>query len=363
MSKGFNYIETKDALKKASDEWKNAKSFGIDLECENNLHHYGQYISLIQISTNTAHWIVDVLALDDVKEVVKLFNDPEKQKIFHNVSFDLRIIERELKCRPKNIFDTQIAAQFLDKKSVGLGPLLEEYFGIKKEHKFQMADWTKRPLGKDMLEYATKDTHYLIKLRDRLKDELKRKGMLSWVEEEFKMIETNKFEQRDMTFEDMKGYSVLTDRERAMLKRIFLLRERVAKKVNRPVHFVLNSRQMLEIVKNPPKRIDDWRIMRGVHPVVKRKAEEFFYAIQKGKKEEIRLMPGTARRLTQEQRKESEKLNSIREKIAKRIGIQSHLIMNKEQIQQIVVTGKKDSLRDWQRKLVEKEIKQDKFLR
>ena len=118
-------IETEDKLREASKEWKD--DLGIDIECENNLHHYGVYISIIQVSSYDKDWVIDVMKLKDIQPVTRMLENPKIQKVFHDVGFDLRILHHQFKCRPRNIFDSQIAASLLGKTQVGLGSLLEEY--------------------------------------------------------------------------------------------------------------------------------------------------------------------------------------------------------------------------------------------
>ena len=45
----FTYIDNIKDLREASKIWENCDELGVDLECENNLHHYGSYISLIGV--------------------------------------------------------------------------------------------------------------------------------------------------------------------------------------------------------------------------------------------------------------------------------------------------------------------------
>jgi len=42
-----------------------------------------------------------------------LFTNDKIQKVFHDVNFDLRIINNQWHCQLVNIFDTQLAALFL----------------------------------------------------------------------------------------------------------------------------------------------------------------------------------------------------------------------------------------------------------
>ena len=48
--------------------------------------------------------------------------------------------------------------------------------GIILDKKYQKADWGKRPLSREMLNYARLDTHYLLELRDSLQAELQERG-------------------------------------------------------------------------------------------------------------------------------------------------------------------------------------------
>src|SRR5690606_41407611 len=80
------------------------------------------------------------------------------RKIFHDADYHLRLIQHQFGYSTRNLFDTRIAAQLLGEPSIGLGALLELYFGLKPDKRFQRADWSSRPLTAPMLEYAAGDT-------------------------------------------------------------------------------------------------------------------------------------------------------------------------------------------------------------
>ena len=185
----MQYIATKEDLNKATMHMAKQDVLAIDLECENNLHHYGTYISLIQVSCKDTDWIVDVLELKEIEPLLEILENKNIKKIFHDVSFDLRILHLQFNSRPKNIFDTQIGALLLGKNEIGLGSLLAEYYEVKKERKYQMADWTKRPLDEGMLSYATKDTKHLLPLYFDIKKELEKKGRWQWALQEAQYLE------------------------------------------------------------------------------------------------------------------------------------------------------------------------------
>jgi ribonuclease D len=345
----FTYVDTPKGLSEAAAEWKEAAELAVDLECENNLHHYGAYISLIQISTKNKNWIIDILKLGDIKPLLEVLENPTIQKIFHDVSFDFRILQEQFSCHPRLVFDTQIAALFLGKEHLGLGDLLKEYFGVDKESKYQMADWTKRPLNTEMLSYAVKDTIHLIPLRDLLKKELAQKNRWSWVEEEFAALEEADFTYKTQTFLDVRGVRIFHPEQLGIFRELFLLREQLAKKVNRPVHFVINNNHLKEYSHHPPQ----WEKVRGVHPIVRSKAALFYHAVEQGKKEPFIIPAPEKKRLSQLQKEQLEKLAELQHALAEKYHLKGHLIMNKEQMVKIVLSGRFDGLRIWQRKLVE----------
>jgi ribonuclease D len=350
----YTYIDTNERLKEICEELEKEDSLGIDLECENNLHHYGAYISLIQISNKKNNYVVDILKVIELKPLIKILQNKEIQKIFHGSDFDLRILNHQLKCKPKNVFDTQIAAQLLGKTEIGLGALIKNYFNVEKIKKFQRADWTKRPLTEEMLDYASGDTIYLIKLRDVLVKELKQKDRLNWAEEDFLLLEKKEWKYEEGTFNTVKGYSHLEPKGRAIFKRLYKLRDQLAKRVDRPIHFVINNKRLMEYTADPPK---DWSRIRGVHPIIKRSGKLFYLEVQKGKKEKIEIVKTVGKKLAINKRAQLEKLEELQVKLGEELNIQKSLVMNKEQMIKIVVSESLDLLKKWQRDLIKEEWK------
>jgi len=348
----YYYIDTKESLAMMCVDLSREDVIGIDLECENNLHHYGAYITLIQISSRTKQWIVDMVALDSLGPLRKILTDNSIQKIFHDVSFDLRILNSQFSCKPKNVFDTQMAALLVGKTEIGLGPLLLEYFDVKKQTKFQMADWTKRPISSAMLSYAIKDSKYLIQLRDVLLDELKKLNRLDWIKEELELIESARYNSKAYTFKDFKGYVHLTDTQRSVLSVLFDLREKYAQEVDMPIHFIIPNKKLHELIVNPPKTVSQWHTISGVHPLVKRNASIFFKAVKDAQEKKITIPLKEHKRYNEEQKALLGSLGDLRDGVADKLGIARHLVMSKDQMHGIVRLKNLDSLRSWQKKVL-----------
>lgn len=349
----FSYIDSASELDLARRQWECINEFGVDLECENNLHYYGAYVSLIQISSRQHNWVVDVLKLGDITPVIQLLEDPEKQKVFHDPSFDLRILCYQFGCRPKNIFDTQLAAVFLGYKELGLAALLEANFGVKKEQRFQLANWTRRPIPKEMLEYAVKDTVFLLDLRDILKKRLQEIGRLGWLEEELSLLDKKEFIFEEMVYSDFPGYGKFNDTQRGILKNLFLLRDSVARELNRPPYFILNRRRMTDIILHPPKSIQEWRNMRGVHPVVRERAQAFFEAVEEGKKAPVPLPKPKKKHFLPKEAEVIGKLSELRDALSLELNIPKNILLSREQMQEIALSKEFFCLRRWQRSLIE----------
>ncbi|MBI4151340.1 HRDC domain-containing protein [Candidatus Woesearchaeota archaeon] len=343
----FSLIQTPDKLMEAVELWEKEPEIAFDLECENNLHHYGTYITLLQVSTRTQNWIIDVLAFKTIDPLIHVLENKNVLKVLHDVSFDLRILHHQFQCRPKNLFDTQLAAMLLGKEKVGLGALLEEYFQVQKERKYQRVDWTKRPLSLGMLEYAAGDTAHLLPLKDAFEREFRQKQRERWMREEREHQEMQEFRYEEQQYLDLPGAKRCPPGERARLHVLFDERQRLAMKADKPVFFIMSNKLLLEFAKNPPR---DWRLVHGVHPLVRREAQVIQQKVDDAGREEY--ISEEKKRLTPEEFVWTEDLAALRKSISLAAGIPGHLVMNNDQIWQFVETKSLDGFRPWQREIV-----------
>jgi ribonuclease D len=341
----MRYIKTQSELDEAVAIMRTQSILGIDIECENNLHHYGSYISIIQVSSKTEDWIIDVLVLKKIDSFLSILADEKIQKVFHDIDFDFRILMYEFSCVPKNIFDTKLAAQFLGKQELGLSSLIKDYFQYEKKKKFQMVDWTKRPLSSEMLAYAAADSHYLISLTEKLTAELTAKGRLNWFIQECNSRHPGTL--LTPSFEEVKGLKLLSEIERGRLKVWYELRETLAKKVNRPTHYIIPTKKLFEFAKNPPT-LDQWKTLKAVHPLMRQNAEQFYNAGLNAVPFVIAKRP--IKKLPQKLRDDLAKIEEKKNALAQKLGIAPHLIASKDQTLALVLG--EDSLRDWQKELL-----------
>src|SRR5260370_31880065 len=112
----------------------------------NSLYAYREQVCLIQISTRSQDWLVDPLALRDLSPLRPLFADPDIEKVFHAAEYDIMCMKRDFGFTFNNLFDTMFAARIVGLKTFGLGSLLETYFGLQFDKRYQRADWSLRPV-------------------------------------------------------------------------------------------------------------------------------------------------------------------------------------------------------------------------
>ena len=266
-SAGFKYITDAEALGRAVEAMSREPVLAFDLESDNNLHHYGSKICLIQFATPRANYLVDALEGLDLSPVKEIMESAEIEIIMHDADFDMRSLDNEFGWRPKNLFDTLIAARLCGRKSFGIAALIEEGFGVKLLKKYQRADWSRRPLTDPMLEYAAGDVHYLLRLRERFTEELGGLGRESWAAEEFRRRESIRFEPDDRPlFARVKGASKLDGRRLAVLQELALARDEIARRLDMPTYMVIPDHALVGLVERPPKKASAMKGMRGIHP-------------------------------------------------------------------------------------------------
>ena len=176
----YEWIETLPRLEAVARILRQAKIIGVDLEAD-SMYHYFEKICLLQIATESASYVLDPLALRDLSALRPVFSNPRIRKVFHGADYDIRYLYRDFRLEVENLFDTQLACQFLGLRESGLEALLRSRFHVELNKKYQRADWSRRPLSPEMLEYAAMDARYLIPLARMLERELEEKGRLPWV--------------------------------------------------------------------------------------------------------------------------------------------------------------------------------------
>lgn len=226
----------------------------FDLEAD-SLHHYTEKVCLIQVSSASETRLIDPLAQLDVRVLAPIFANPAIKKIFHGADYDMRSLYRDFGIEVSNLFDTMIASQFLGESEFGLAALLKKRFGVELDKRYQKADWSKRPLSTEMMEYAMKDTSLLIELYQQLEAELVAKGRLAWAEEESELVARVRYASREgeLMCLRFKGANKMKPRELAVLEELLRFRDEKAKSADVPPFRILGNDLLRELAEKQPR--------------------------------------------------------------------------------------------------------------
>jgi ribonuclease D len=200
----------------------------------------------------------------------------------HGADYDLRLLDRDLGLRIRGLFDTQAAASLLGEEALGLSSLLEKYLDVRLAKEHQRADWARRPLSPELLEYAASDTRYLLELQDRLAEELERRGRLPWAHEEFQTLEEVRWEEdRTDPVTRVKGARELSAREVTALRRAMEWRDEIARERDRAPFRVMGNKVLLEVVAQRPATPKELEEMKGVSArLARQKGQELLARIR-----------------------------------------------------------------------------------
>lgn len=253
----YFHVQDESGAKRLADDLAGRSRFALDCEAA-GFHRYTDRLCLIQITTPAQTYIVDPTTVDCEALLRGPLEDPEVELVMHGSDYDLRLLDRDLDIRLKGLFDTQIAAQMLGEPSIGLAALLESRLGIQLSKKYQRADWAKRPLPDDMLEYAASDTRYLLDLADIMLRELREAGREAWAEEEARALEesattpSEEAEPEDPVTR-VKGARDLPPRAVTALREALDWRDGLARERDRAPFRVVNKQPLLEAALNAPR--------------------------------------------------------------------------------------------------------------
>lgn len=248
--------------------------FALDCEAA-GFHRYTDQLCLVQITTaDGTDYIVDPITFDVSGILRGPIEDPDVPLYMHGADFDMRLLDRDLGIRPRGLFDTQAAASLLGEPGLGLASLLEKHLDVKLAKKYQRADWARRPLPEDMLDYAAADTRYLHDLVSILRAGLDETDRALWAEEEFRELESIRWEEPED--EDpvtrVKGARDLGPREVAALREALEWRDGIARSLDRAPFRVAHDRILVEIAEQPPSDVQELSRMKGMNGRLAREA-------------------------------------------------------------------------------------------
>lgn len=245
----FVYVDSDAVMDDMLGSMADSGSIAIDTEAD-SLYHYYQKVCLIQLTFCERNYIVDPLSGVGLEKFFKVLS--HKPLILHDAAYDLRMMKLSFDFYPKGeVFDTMVAGQLLGYHHLGLSAMLEEFFGVQLAKTGQKSDWSRRPLSKALLRYASTDTFYLHRLADMMREKLEALGRLSWHEESCDKVVQSAMEDKPEIDADqawrIKGTKQLGKGAFAMMRELWHWRERESQKADIPPFKVMAPKLLIHL--------------------------------------------------------------------------------------------------------------------
>lgn len=338
------WVATQSDLNALVKELSKQSSVAVDTE-SNSLHAYHEQVCLIQFSTPEKDYLVDPLALDDISALGKIFADAEIEKIFHAAEYDLICLKRDFDFTVTNIFDTRWAVRVLGYQRDGLDGMLKEKFNVQVNKKYQKADWGKRPLSAEQINYARLDTHYLHPLKEMLEAELEAKDLLQLAREDFERASDVEIPiAKPMLWERMANNHGFSPRELTILKELYETRERIAEDLERPPFKVMGDKQLFEIARMTPHHLDELFGLGLSSRQVMRWGRAVLQAVERGQEAPL-VKPQQAERPDEAFLSRLDALKTWRKETGRKMGVESDVVLPR-QLMELIAEQAPESLTD-----------------
>ena len=231
-------------------------------------------VGLVQLEIDGEIFLLDPVTGPDCGALIKALTQGAFMTIVHAAHEDLEIVshlatkQNLARKLPQNLFDTQVAAAFLNRgSSIGLADLLEQSFGIRLAKTETRTDWLARPFTDKQTEYAAMDVAYLCKLQELMMRELANfPQKVAWLQQEVRenAIEQTTDPDPQKIYLGVKGAGALRPKQLRMLRDICAQRYLVCQQEDLAQSRFVKNNVLVNLVKSTIMEPRTY-IKQGVH--------------------------------------------------------------------------------------------------
>jgi ribonuclease D len=265
--------------------------------------------------------------------------------VVHSARQDIEVIYQLAGAMPESIFDTQVAAGLLGfPAQMGYAGLVKELFDVEIHKSHTRADWTKRPLRKEYLEYAAEDVEYLLPACEILTQRLEEKGRLAWAREDSQwLLDPALYDISDnQAIERLKGARNFRGRRRAAAVRLAAWREAEAVKRDRPRQWIMRDNVLLGIAYNLPDSEAAMADIQGVPPkLVKRVGHQLLELVAASAQEDKDYSP--PRPPDEGQKSLLKEMQARVAACADELGIAAETVASKRELSAVIISRTRNS--------------------
>ncbi len=196
-------------------------------------YRYGQRAYLVQVRRDDAGtWLLDPMAVPDLSPLARAIGSGEW--LLHAATQALACLA-EVGLRPRQLFDTELAARLLGLPRVGLAAVVEHYLGLSLAKEHSAVDWSTRPLPEPWLRYAALDVEVLGEVRNLMGIDLAVQGKAEWARQEFEALLTWQPAVKDDPWRRTSGmHKIRKPRVLATVRELWYARDAIAQGATSP---------------------------------------------------------------------------------------------------------------------------------
>ncbi|MBF8777683.1 ribonuclease D [Pseudomonas fulva] len=267
MAIEIHWIRDDLSLAEHCRDWRQLPFVAVDTEFMRVDTFYPK-AGLIQIGDGKCAFLIDPLLIGNWQPLAELIEDRNVVKVLHACSEDLEVLLRLTGKLPQPLFDTQLAAGYLNLGfSMGYSRLVQEVLGIDLPKGETRSDWLQRPLSETQVSYAAEDAVHLAELfsalRARLSDDKH-----AWVLEDGAELvaQLRREVQPDSLYREVKLAWKLSPQQLAVLRALCAWREREARLRDVPRNRILKEHALWPIAKSQPTNLAALARIDDMHP-------------------------------------------------------------------------------------------------
>ena len=372
----IHYITEGPAVARAAQALLGCSRVALDLEFDDMRHRYGRNLALIQLFDGETVYLIDPLPLTNPAEELEplwaILRDPATAKVFHSCKSDILLLDELYGVHVRNIVDTSVQYTLLAEadNNISLGRLIQQELGLEVDKGEQKSNWLKRPLTEAQKQYAANDVLYLFELTDRLSVKLAELGRTAWAEQENQALEDVRYTRDERPYLRLAGKYRILPQELPMFRDLFMLRDEVARHIDRPSYMVASNDRLAELTRLPVTSAGHLRNANGLHPELKRSpfADRLVALSQEDRPPEPTLPPEQRRfpfrrRLSGAKAAEADAREALLTALKTHLAddhspIMANLVLSNRLMADIIEQGADQSLRPWQHQLLQSTAEQ-----
>ena len=343
-------------------EWRTRPFVTLDTEFM-RVDTFYPIAALVQVGDGEAAWLIDPLRITDWTSFAALLEDPAVVKVLHSCSEDLEVFQRLTGSQPQPLFDTQIAAGYLNIGfSMGYSRLVKELLGIELPKDETRSDWLQRPLSDMQVRYAAEDVQHLCEVYRMLDARLSAEKRAWLLEDGAELVAGQRaVDDPQQAWREVKLAWRLNPQQLAVLRALCAWREEQARKRDQPRSRILRERSLWPLARTQPRDQGSLARIEEMHPrTVRQDGETLLGLIADAAALPAEQWPEQLPEpLPLEVSALLKRLRAVGQREAERLQIVPELMLRKKVLEALLKTGYPagpytlpDSLRGWRRALM-----------